>query len=98
MIVKYYKQGTSVAGTLSFNTDDLRGVCHRIFIKPHSSSVSYNFKLTDDNSLDIYLVKGIKGSLNDLSQHTLRGIYTASFTSISSNGLFTVQIEYQEIA
>ncbi len=98
MIVKYHKEGTSVAGTLSFNTDDLRGICNRIFVKPPSNSVTYDLKITDDNSLDIYEKKGLRRSLNDISQHTLRGIYTVSITNISSNGVFKFQAEYQEIA
>lgn len=96
MMVKWYKSATSSAGTLSFNTDDLRGKCERIFVKPPSESVEYDFKLTDDNSLDIYSVKGIRGSLNDISGQSIKGIYTVTISNISADGIFKTQIEYEE--
>lgn len=96
MMVKYYKEKTSLAGSLSFNTDDLRGKCERIFIKPPTEAVTYDVKLTDDNSLDVYVNKGIRGTLNDISGLPLKGIYTVSISNISVDGLFKSQIEYEE--
>jgi hypothetical protein len=96
MMVKYYKEKTSVAGSASFNTDDLRGKCERVFILPPNSQVTYDVKFTDDNGLDVYLNTGIRGTLNDISGLPLKGIYTVYITNISVDGLFKTQIEYEE--
>lgn len=96
MMCKYYKEKTSIAGSLSFNTDDMRGKLERIFIKPPSESVTYDFKMTDDNSLDVYVNKGVRGTLNDISGLPSKGIYTVSITNISVDGLFKNQFEYEE--
>ena len=96
MMVKYYKSGTSSAGSLTFNTDDLRGKCERVFVKPPSEAITYDFKMTDDNSLDIYVKKGLRGTLNDISGQSIKGIYTVLINNISSDGVFKTQIEYEE--
>lgn len=96
MMVKYYKEATSSAGTATFNTDDLRGGCGRIFVKPPAETVTYDIKLTDDNNLDVYSAKGLRGTLNDISSQTLKGIYTVTISNISVDGLFKFQIEYEE--
>jgi len=96
MIVKYYKEATAVVGAISFNTDDLRGKCERIFCQPASASTTYDISLTDDNGLVIYSQKGIRGTLNDISGQLLKGIYTVSIINISKDELFKFQMEYEE--
>lgn len=96
VIVKYFKQATAVAGTISFNTDDLRGQVHRIFVKPATSSTSYDIEITDDNSLPVYSQKGIIGNLNDISIQLFKGIYTVVISNISANELFKFQVEFEE--
>jgi len=96
MMVKYYTSGTSAAGVLSFNTDDLRGICYRLFIKPPAETVTYDLAITDDNSLVIITTKGIRGTLNDLTVRPMKGIYTVALSNISANGLFKFQAEYEE--
>jgi len=97
VIVKYYKEATAVANAISFNTLDLRGLCYRIYIEPATSTTTYNFIMTDDNGLEVYKKRGLKGTKIDIDLHTLKGIYTVSISNISKNELFKVQIEYEEI-
>ena len=96
MIVKYSKQQTAVAGSISFNSDDLRGICYRIYVSPATSTTTYDVTITDDNSAVIYSKKGLRGTLNDLSTQTLKGIHTIAVNNASVNEQFTFQIEYQE--
>ncbi len=97
MIIKYQNSVTAAAGVISFNTLDLRGICYRIFVKPATITTTYDITLTDDNSLVIYSKKGIRGTLNDTTVQTFRGIYTVDVTNISANELFKFQIEYDEV-
>jgi len=98
MIVKYNKTATAASGSISFNTDDIRGICYRIFIKPATASTTYNLtSITDDNGLIIFSKKGIRGTLNVTTPQTLKGIYTIAVDNASKDELFTVQIELQEI-
>jgi len=53
--------------------------------------------MTDDNGLEVYKKRGLKGTKIDIDLHTLKGIYTVSISNISKNELFKVQIEYEEI-
>jgi len=97
MIVKYHKEETASGGAISFNTDDIRGVVYRILVKPLTSTITYDLTITDDNSLVVYGKNGIRGTLNDLTQHTLKGIHTVAVANTSVNELFEFQIEYEEI-
>lgn len=98
MIFKYKKTSTASGGSINFNTDDLRGICYRIFVKPATLATTYDITFTDDNTLVVYSKKGIRGILNDISMQTLKGIYTVDVSNSSANELFTFQIEYDEIA
>ena len=98
MIVKYYYSATAVAESISFNTDDLRGICYRVFVKPATETTTYNITLTDDNGLVVYSQRGIKGTLNDTTIQTLKGLYTVAVANASANELFKFQIEYEEKA
>lgn len=97
MIVKYHKEETASGGAISFNTDDLRGVVYRTFVKPLTSTTTYDLTITDDNGLIIYSKNGLRGTLNDLTQYTVKGIYTVAVANASPNELFEFQIEYEEI-
>lgn len=97
MIVKYNKSATASSGAISFNTEDLRGICYRIFVKPATSTTTYNITITDDNSLVIYSKNGVRGTLNDTTIQTLRGIYTVAVAAASVDEAFTFQLEYDEI-
>lgn len=97
MIFKYQQTVTAVAGAISFNTDDLRGICYRIFVKPATSTTTYDITFTDDNSLIVYSKKGQRGTLNDTTTQTLKGIYTVAIANASVNESFKFQIEYDEI-
>jgi hypothetical protein len=95
-LYKFYKEATSLVGSLSFNTDDIRGQCNRIFVKPPSDSVSFDIVITNDNGLDIYSRQGITGVLNDVSNQPMKGIHTVSFTNISTDGLFKTEFSWEE--
>jgi hypothetical protein len=96
LMMKYPKTVISVSNTISFNTDVITGSCYRIFCKPPSESVTYDIKFTDDNNLDVYVEKGIRGTLNDITQRSMKGIYTVTIENISSDGEFKFQLEWEE--
>ena len=98
MLCKYYKELTSSAGSLVFNTDDIRGSSYRIFVKPPNESVEYDIKFTDDNSLDVYVLNGNRGTVRDLTAQSMKGIYTVTISNITADGIFKFQLEWEEKA
>ena len=97
MINKHSTSATASGGAISFNTQDIRGICYRVFIKPATETTTYDVTFTDDNSLVVYSQKGARGTLNDVTTQTLRGIYTVAIANASVNELFKFQIEYDEV-
>ena len=98
MICKRTFTKTCVAGTVSWNTDDYRGILQHIIIKPAISSTTYDFSMTGDNSVPLYDENGLQGTFKDTTNNGLHGIYTCLIESSSLAGeVFTIEIFYEEI-
>lgn len=87
---------TPSGGSISWNTDDMRGVMFSVSISPATSTTTYDFILTDDESIIVYSKKGLKGTFNDNTQIGLYGIYTAQISNASVNEAFKVSLRYEE--
>ena len=99
MICKRTFTKTCVAGTVSWNTDDYRGIIQHIIVKPATSSTTYDFTMTGDNSVALYDENGLQGTFKDTTKNGLYGIYTCLIENSSkTNEVFTVEITYWEIA
>lgn len=88
---------TPSGGTVNWNTDDMRGVMFMISIAPATSTTTYDFTLTDDESIIVYSKKGLKGTFNETTQLGLYGVYTAQISNVSVNEAFKVSIRYNEL-
>ena len=97
MITKYTFTKTPSGGNASWNTDDIRGISYMLHIKPTTESTTYNFTITDDQSLVVYSKSGLRGTFRDMSQFALKGIHTFAIASASANEEFKIQIIYNEI-
>ena len=98
MICKRTFTKTCVAGTISWNTDNYTGQIQHIIINPATSSTTYDFKMTGDNSVPLYHEKGLMGNFKDTTKNGLYGIYTCLIENSSVAGeIFTVEIIYWEI-
>ena len=98
MICKRTFTKTCVAGTVSWNTDDYRGVIYHIIVKPATSSTTYDFTMTGNNSVALYEENGKMGTFKDTTNYGLHGIYTCLVSSASLlTEVFTVEIIYEEI-
>lgn len=96
LIVRYKTSQTPVSGTISWNTDDLRGVMRQLLVNPATSTTTYDFRLVDDDSITAFEKKGCKGTLNIITPMGLWGIYTARIHGSSQDEEFKVSIRYQE--
>jgi hypothetical protein len=76
---------TVSGGVGSANTKDLRGLCGLIVVVPVTATTSYDLKLTDELSVDVYERKGNVGTLRDATLFPLKGIYTVTLSNVSAN-------------
>ncbi len=98
MICKRTFTKTCVAGTVSWNTDDLRGEIRHIIIKPNTSSTTYDFTMTGDNDVPLYEENGKLGTFKDTTIYGLHGIYTCLISNASlATETFTIEIIYYEV-
>ena len=98
MICKRTFTKTCVARTISWNTDDYVGKIYHIIVKPATSSTTYNFTMTGDNSVALYEENGKMGTFKDNTQNGVDGIYTCLIANSSkTDEVFTIEIFYEEI-
>jgi hypothetical protein len=83
--------------SVSWNTDDLRGKLTSITIVPTSSDTTYDFVMTDDQSLDVYRRNQVLGTFRDDSSKGFYGIYTFKIDNASVSEPITIQLVYEEI-
>lgn len=99
MICKRTFSKTAVSGTVSWNTDDLRGVLYTLIIKPSAESSTYDFTMTDDQSVAVFDENGKLGTFRDTTNFGLYGIYTCEISNASpTTESFTIEIIYEEIS
>ena len=97
MIHRYKTSQTTVAGEVSWNSDDLKGMNLQLAIKPATATTVYDISMTDDDSIVTYQKKGLKGTSVDSTQFGLYGVYTVAITNSSANELFNFSIRFDEI-
>ena len=99
MITKERYVKSPSGGTVSWNTDILRGVLSSLNINPSSATTTYDVALLDYDGTTIYEKKGNMGNFADNSKVALYGIYTVSITSISvsTNNFITTLLWDDEV-
>lgn len=95
LIVRYKATKTPSSATVSWNTDDLRGVMRQLLVQTATSTNTFDFKLVDDDGITVYERKGNKGTLNVSTPMGLYGIYTATISNATDEE-FKISIRYEE--
>lgn len=94
------EQNTSTAigaGDINFNTTSLRGMCKQIIIRPESESVIYSVSFTNASDSIIYSRINEKGTLSEIIELPVKGIYTISIYDITaSSQTFVTQLMVEE--
>jgi len=89
---------TCSAGTVSWNTDNLKGHLETLIIKPSVETSTYDFTMTDDQDVVLINETGKLGTHRETTKYGIYGVYTCKITNSSpSTESFTVEITYREI-
>ena len=94
MIFKETFKKTSVAGTVSWNTQDYRGILRLLLIK---ATTQYDFKMVDENDIVAYHEEGLDLTHRDSTPIGLWGIYTATIENVVIDGDFVITFIYEEL-
>ena len=94
------EQNTSTAigaGDINFNTASLRGMCKQIIVRPGSESVIYSISFTNESDSIIYVRENEIGTLSEVIELPVKGIYTVSIYDITtSSQTFVTQLMIEE--
>ena len=98
MLIHFEKlTGTVSSGTFSTNTNSLiRGLLRHIAVKPNSETTTYDIKITNSDSIDIYERKSEIGTLSEVITLPFRGIYTVEISNSTADEEFKIQLGIQE--
>lgn len=79
---------TPSSGTATASLTLTDGVMKQLFIKPATSTTTYDVKLTDLNSLDVYEEQDVTGTLSDLTEFPIYGNMTLTIFNASADEAF----------
>lgn len=89
--------GTTASGDLSINTSKhVYGLLREILIKPTSALTTYNFKITNQNSLIMYEEMSLTGEMSFEVALPIKGVNTFAIDNASKDELFTLQLSISE--
>lgn len=89
--------GTASSGSLSGNTNvTLKGILRTVIAKPATSSTTYDIKLTDNQSVDVYERLSETGTLSSEVALAITGIYTVTISNATVDEAFTIELMVQE--
>ena len=86
---------TTASGSASVNTTDRKGILRQVLISPASASTDYDIKLTNDQSLIIYLRTTETGDLAEEVALPVLGIYTINIDNATKDEVFKVELVIQ---
>ena len=73
-------------------TDLLGGILGQVLVKPPSDDAIYDVKITNDNSIVIFDRESEEGTLSEIVDCPIRGIYTVEIRNPTKNGTYTIQL------
>lgn len=89
--------GTTASGNLSINTSrHIYGLLREIIIKPTTNTTTYNFKITNQNSLIMYEEMSLTGEVAIEVSLPIKGTNTFAIDNASKDELFTIQLSICE--
>ena len=91
------KSGTAAGGTVSVNSDYMRGIAMLIHVKPASTTTAYEYKIIDPKSRTIRYVYDKVGEFADTEPLPVWGICTLQILNASANEKFEWLIRVKEL-
>ena len=79
---------TPSSGTVAVNIPAKNSVLHQFFINPATSNTTYDAKLTDIYSRDVYVLTGLTGKQNNFVEIPSYGNWTLTITNASVDEAF----------
>ena len=88
--------GTTSNGELEVNTQYIRGLCRNIIINPASESTTYDVNITNGNDIIVYERLSETGTLSEIIQLPVLGVYTITISDSTKDELFKIQLICEE--
>jgi hypothetical protein len=92
------KSGTPSTGSLSVNSDYMRGEMCLLYVKPTTATTVYDFRIVDAKSRIIREFKDVRGTLRETNPLTVYGIYTFTVVNATVDEAFQIYAQIKEIA
>lgn len=87
---------TTSAGTAAITLPFVDGILSHVFIQPATSTTTYDVKLTDIHSLDVFLETDVTNVLSDTTQMPIFGNMTLTIENASADEMFNYLIVSRE--
>jgi len=85
---------TTASGTAS-DTFKIQGILRQVFVKPTTATTQYDFKITNQHSLDVYEVESETGVLSDEVALPVRGTYSFTIANATADEDFNIYLGIQ---
>ena len=80
----------TAGGTWSGNTEDIKGLCHQVYVKSASAGTVFDVTITDGHDIDVRKITGNTNILNDLTPWVVSGIHTITISNATADEVFRV--------
>ena len=98
LIHKETLSGSTVSGSLSINTSNLKvgGIMSIVCARPTTASTVYDIKIVDDGSFTIYERTSETGELAEEVLLPISGIHTITISNATNDELFNLRLYLRE--
>ncbi len=93
----FKKTVTAVAGVISFNTIDIRGLVHALIVSPATATTKWKMTITNNDDVVIYRKGIVVGNWVDRRGLSLHGIYTVAFSGVTRDEAIKFRLNYEEL-
>lgn len=87
---------TASSGAFSGNTASIRGLIRHIIVKPTTETTTYDISMLNPFGAKIYERLSEVGTLSELTEIPVNGIYTVSIANSTADESITIQVITQE--
>lgn len=85
-------ESESVAGTLSENTVDIKGIIKQIVVSPATDTTSYEISIADADGLTVFETDTETGNYCELTDLPISGVYTITISSATRDEAFSIRL------
>lgn len=87
---------TTASGSASENTKHIRGLFRHLVIKPTTETTRYNLSIVNPAGAEIYYRTSETGTLSEILDIPVLGVYTISISSATKDEAFIIQTIIEE--